>query len=324
MFRKWRFWLGLVVSLAFLYLAFRQVDLASTWGAIQRANYLFLLPAVVVYFVGVWVRAVRWRYLLRPIKETSPSRLFPVVVIGYMANDILPVRMGELVRAYVLGEKERVSKTAILATIVVERVFDGLVMLAFMVTISAFIPLEPWLQQITRLAAALFLGFLAVSFVVASSRRLTVSLFGMFTRYLPGTLGQRAKGLFASFLEGFAVLQSPGGVAAVFSTSLLAWLCEGSMYYLLMFSFPFVQPFYVFLLTTAVANLGTMVPSSPGYVGTFDLPAIAVLTLFGVEKSLAASYTLVLHAALLLPVTLLGFYYLWREGITLGQVSRAR
>ncbi|MBI5956566.1 MAG: flippase-like domain-containing protein [Chloroflexi bacterium] len=323
MFRKWRFWLGLVVSLAFLYLAFRQVDLASTWGAIQGANYLFLLPAVVVYFVGVWVRAVRWRYLLRPIKETSPSRLFPVVVIGYMANDILPARMGELVRAYVLGEKERVSKTAILATIVVERVFDGLVMLAFMVTISAFIPLEPWLQQITRLAAALFLGFLAVSFVVASSRRLTVSLFGMFTRYLPGTLGQRAKGLFASFLEGFAVLQSPGGVAAVFSTSLLAWLCEGSMYYLLMFSFPFVQPFYVFLLTTAVANLGTMVPSSPGYVGTFDLPAIAVLTLFGVEKSLAASYTLVLHAALLLPVTLLGFYYLWREGITLGQVSRA-
>src|SRR5438105_3805238 len=116
-----RLWIGLVVSLVCLVLAFRGVDMGAAAALIAGANYWLLLPALAAYFAGVWVRAVRWRYLLRPIKPMPSGRLFPVVVIGYMANDVLPARMGEIARAYVLGRQEGVSSTSVLATIAVER-----------------------------------------------------------------------------------------------------------------------------------------------------------------------------------------------------------
>ncbi|MCL5961132.1 MAG: flippase-like domain-containing protein, partial [Chloroflexi bacterium] len=123
--KRWKFWLGLAVSCVFLYLAFRGQDFGQIGRAIRKANYVYVLPALAAYFAGIWIRAMRWRYLLSPVADRPARRLFPVVVIGYMANDILPVRMGELVRAYVLGEREQISKSATLATILVERIFDG-------------------------------------------------------------------------------------------------------------------------------------------------------------------------------------------------------
>src|SRR5579859_7048187 len=132
--QRLRVLVGVAVSLFFLYWAFRLVgngNLGSAVESIQHANYWFLLPALAAYFAGVWLRAVRWRVLLKPVKSIEVSTLFPVVVIGYMANDVLPARLGEVVRAYVLGEQEDIPKTTTLATIVVERLFDGIAMLIF-------------------------------------------------------------------------------------------------------------------------------------------------------------------------------------------------
>src|SRR5436190_22601264 len=122
MLRDKKFWLGLAVSLVFLGLVFWGQNPAQIWGALQQANYAALLPALVFYFLGVGVRTVRWQVLLRPIlPQTRFLQLFEVVVIGYMANDILPARLGEVVRAYVLSRRERITKSATLGTIVVER-----------------------------------------------------------------------------------------------------------------------------------------------------------------------------------------------------------
>ncbi len=131
MFKNKSLWIGIVISLALLVYAFKDTDFAGIGAAFRTANYLFLIPALLLYFFGVFLRSVRWHFLLRSIKPIGLERLFQVTVIGYMANDLLPLRIGELVRAYILGETEGISKASALVTIVLERIFDGVTMLIF-------------------------------------------------------------------------------------------------------------------------------------------------------------------------------------------------
>jgi uncharacterized protein (TIRG00374 family) len=317
-----RFWLGFLISLTLLAYLFHQTDLVSIGAVLRRANYFYLLPGLTFYFLGVGIRAVRWHFLLRSIKPVPVRALFPVVVIGYMANDLLPARIGELVRAYVLGEEQGMSKASILVTIFVERLFDGLTMIAFLAGASLFLPLNAYLKTLLALGAALFIGITVVLVLVARLRNRLDGVILFILSRLPSHWGERAAKLIDSFLRGLSVLHNPLDALAAFGLSIVAWLLEAGMYLTLAFGFEIFKPFPVFVLATALANLVTIVPSTPGYVGVFDAPIKYVLTLFTVESNLATSYTLLLHAALIVPVTVLGFFYAWRAGLTLGQLSR--
>ena len=320
-----RFWLGLLISLVLLIVVFYQTDPSKIWLALQQAQYIYLFPALALYFIGVGVRAARWHFLLRPIKPISARALFPPVVIGYMANDILPARMGELVRAYVLGRQENVSKAATLVTIIVERIFDGLTMLTFIVAGTLALNLaDEELNARLRLVGALFIAAILAFALLAGMPRRVERLAHFFIQRLPTeTFRARATALTRALLEGLGVLRSPTDSLVVFALSILAWLFETGMYVVLAWGFNIFLPLPVFLVACAFANLVTIAPSTPGYVGVFDAPIVYVLTLFGVELNLATSYTLVLHAALIVPVTLLGFFYLWRAGLSLTQMTRA-
>ena len=326
MLRQRRFWLGLGISLVLLAYVFHQTDPAKILDSLRQAQYVYLLPALALYFLGVWVRAVRWHFLLRSIKPISHRALFSTVVIGYMANDILPLRAGELVRAYVLGQQENVSKAATLVTIVVERVFDGLTMLTFIVAASFWLNLgDAALADRLRLVGGLFIVVIVGLAVLAGMPRRVESIAEFFVRRVPSeSLRTRLTGLLRSLLTGLGALRSPVDSFAVYALSVIAWLCETGMYVLIAFGFGIALPVAVFLLAAALANLVTIAPSTPGYVGVFDAPIVYTLTLFGVDQNLATSYTLVLHAALYLPVTLLGLYYLWRAGLSLGQMTQAQ
>src|SRR5258708_5667482 len=130
--RRWLFLaVSIAVSVFFLYIGLQGMNLAEVWNQITHANFWWLIPGVLVYFLAVWGRTWRWHYLLRPLKEVPLRKLFPIVVIGYMGNNVYPFRAGEVIRAYVLRRNEGVKITASLATIIVERIFDGLVMLIF-------------------------------------------------------------------------------------------------------------------------------------------------------------------------------------------------
>ena len=129
--KKWQFWLGVLISIVFIWLSLRGLRLNDFWSTVQKANYFWLIPGIGVYFVGVWVRAWRWHYLLGPIKKIPTKTMFPITTIGYMGNNIYPARAGEVLRAVILKRKEGVPVSASLATIIVERIFDGVVMLAF-------------------------------------------------------------------------------------------------------------------------------------------------------------------------------------------------
>lgn len=323
--KQWRFWLGLVVSLVFVLLVVRQVsDLSRSLTAAQQANYWYLVPALSVYFIGVWVRAIRWGFLLGPVKSIAARRLFPVVVIGYMANDILPMRIGELVRAYVLGERENVSKSATFATIIVERIFDGVTMVLFIgvVLLLHLVPANPELEHIFRLTGGVFVGVLLLFFAVALSPGTVNRLLDVMLSGLTPALAERVAPSLRRFLTGLSVLQSPRAVAATLGLSIVAWLCEAGMYYLLAFGFTGIDlPYYAMVLTTAVANLGTLIPSAPSYIGTFEWFSVFVLRLYRIDNALALSYTVVLHIALVVPITLWGLYYWWRFHLSLSAIQ---
>jgi uncharacterized protein (TIRG00374 family) len=322
--KRWYVWLGVAISLVFLYSALRGLHLGEVWGAVRAANYGWLLPGVAVYFLAVWARTWRWHYLLRRVRRIGLRRLFPVVVIGYMSNNVYPARAGELIRAYVLSRRDQVDISASLATVVVGRIFDGLAMLAFVFLALPFAPLPEALARVMVWGSALFLGLLVAFFALAASPRRAGTLYGWaIDRVVPGRWRADVKRIVDRFVAGLGCLRSGRDVAMIAVTSMVIWLTETVVYWFVMHSFGLGLPFYVLMLMTGVVNLVTTIPSAPGYVGTFDKSGIAVLQGFGVAPTLAAGYTLVLHAVLWLPITLLGAYYMWRESISWRDLEAA-
>ena len=324
MLKRWQLWLGLIISAICLYIVLRRLQLDQVWVALRTARYWWIVPGVAVYFFAVWARTWRWHYLLRPMMPVSLPRLFPVVCIGYMGNNVYPARAGEVIRAYVLKKKEGVSISASLATIVVERIFDGVVMLLFVFFSLPFVPMQPWLKQVVVLASLFFFGALAVFFVMAASPQRSQAVYNwLIERLLPVRFREPARGLLDRFVEGLHSLRSGRDVLMIFVTSLVIWLAETVKYWFVMHAFDFSVPFYVLMLMNGVVNLATTIPSSPGYVGTFDAPGIAVLAAYGVNYEVATAYTLILHAALWFPITALGATYMWRESVSWAEFGVA-
>jgi uncharacterized protein (TIRG00374 family) len=327
MLKRWQFWVGVVISIGFLYLALSGLHFDRVWEVMQSARYAWLIPGIAVYFLGVWVRAWRWHYLLRPVKKVATSTMFPIVAIGYMGNNIYPARAGEVLRAVVLKRRQGVPVSASLATIIVERIFDGVVMLAFVFLnlpqLAGLTDSSGFVGSIRSLAlwgAAGFIGALVV-FMLAAMFPFTAerAVRWFIDRLVPSRWRARAHQVSGRFLGGLESLRSPREAIMIFFTSALIWLLETGKYWFVMHAFPFEVSFFALMLMNGIVNLATTLPSAPGYVGTFDAPGIALLQAYGVPGEIAAGYTLVLHVALWVPITALGAYYFLREGFKWGQ-----
>ncbi len=331
-----RFWLGIVVTLGFLFLFLWKVDFGETGRELQDANYAYFIPAIACYFLALSVRSLRWRFLLLHLKPVSIPRLYPVVAIGYMANNMLPLRLGELVRAHFLGEKEGISKASVLSTIGVERVLDGLTLLLFAGVVWPFLPWTDvlrndagelngaWVAGSIAVAVVFVAAFVAV-FLLAASPRLGNGLVRVVPGLFPKGVRVKVEGLLRLLLDGFGALRSPRALLAICLLSGPVWLMEAATYYIVAISFDLDQPFQVILLVTATSNLATAIPSSIGGIGPFEVVAKSTLVAFGVGGEAAAAYAFSVHIlALWLPVNLLGLLFLWRENVSLAQIARTR
>jgi uncharacterized protein (TIRG00374 family) len=330
--RRWQFWVGVLISAGLLWLALRNLHLGAVWEALRTANYWWLIPGVGIYFVGVWARAWRWHYLLRPLKAIPTAKMFPIVTIGYMGNNIYPARAGEVLRAYVLRREEGVAVSASLATIVIERIFDGVVMLMFvffnlgaLARLTNDSGLAGSIQAVALWGTLAFSVALGLFLLAAMFPHQSLNLYHrMAAPRLPGRVRERVSKLVVSFWSGLESLRSPRNVLMVFVTSVVIWLLETGKYWFVMHAFDFsgyTGGFFGLMLMNGIVNLATTIPSAPGYVGTFDTPGIAVLSAYGLDPAIAAGYTLTLHAALWLPITLLGAYYMARAGLKWDRVQ---
>jgi uncharacterized protein (TIRG00374 family) len=326
--KKWIFWLGIAISIVLMYFSLRKLNILAAWEVVKTARYWWILPGVAVYFIAVWVRAWRWHYLLRPLKKISTGNMFPVVAIGYMGNNIYPYRAGELLRAAVLKRREGVPISASLATIIVERVFDGVVMLAFVFLnlgeLANLTSSSGFIGNIRNLAiygAIVFVAVLVIFMAAAMFPHQTRKIADWFIqRLVPLRFRDKLSGMVYRFLDGLESLRSPLDALMILFTSAIIWLLETGKYWFVMHAFSFEVSFFALMLMNGIVNLATTIPSAPGYVGTFDAPGIALLTAHGIPHPIAVGYTLVLHVALWLPITALGAYYFAREGLTWGKV----
>jgi uncharacterized protein (TIRG00374 family) len=333
--KKWQFWVGVVISVAFMWLALNKLNFSDFWQVISHANYWWIIPGVAVYFVAVWARAWRWHYLLKPIKSIKTSTMFPITCIGYMGNNIYPARAGEVLRAVILKRKEGVSISASLATIIVERIFDGVVMLAFVFVnlgqlaslSSTSIPVGKWnitIQSIALWGSVAFFGALLLFLLAAMFPKISSRFFKwIIDHVMPVRMREKSSNIMDRFLDGLESLRTPGNIFMVFLTSVVIWLLETVKYWFVMHAFGFNASFFTLMLMNGIVNLATTIPAAPGYIGTFDAPGIAVLTASGIPQAIATGYTLVLHVALWVPITILGAYFMAREGIKWSDSLRA-
>jgi uncharacterized protein (TIRG00374 family) len=334
--RSPRVWIGLAISVLLIGLLLWREDFGEIRDAFRDADYLWVLASLPVYFFGIWVRTLRWQYLLRPVARPSSLRLYPVVIIGLTVNNLIPARVGELARAYVLGEREKVSKVASLGTIAVDRLFDGLTLVPilailgvragvgeeFDLNLPGPIDVTVGFVGLALIMAVLFGIALAILTALAISpgfQRLAARLALAVT---PARLRPTVENLLESFYGGLRSFRSPFDLTAAWVMSGISWCLEAASYYLVGLAFGLDVGFDVYLLITAGANLAMSVIMSQGGVGPFEFVTKQTLIPFGVSGSAATAYAIGVHAVILLPVIVLGLYFLWSIGLSLGEVVK--
>lgn len=333
-----------VLFLVLLFFLFVRTDYRDWLDALSEANYAWLIPASVAYFASFYVRAFRWRYLLSPFAKTTTRRLYPVVIVGYMANNILPLRAGEFVRSYYLSRREPVSGATALATIIVERVFDGLLMLLLLFAGVLFLPFSglpegvrdavsiPVWAAVVVMVVPFVGGFAVIVLAALHPQRFRAAGNGLARAlHLPTRLRAIVSAFTRRFIEGFEGLHRWDRLAKVAVLTVPVWIAEGVTYYTIALGFDLDSHLGShwllagsMLLIISLANLAISVPLSQGGVGPFEIFAALALIVLGVEAVHASAYAIVLHAALLLPVIIVGLLYLAVRSIPLGELLQNR
>ena len=319
-----RFIIGILISLVFLYLAVRKVDFEDLWMAIKNANYWWTVPNMILMVFSTWMRAYRWKFMVNPIKRLKVYPLFTSTMIGFMANNVLPARLGEFVRAYSLGEKAEISKSAAFATIVVERVFDGFSLLFILWITLLFSHFPDWVKRAGNITLILNIALLFTLIFLEVKTEPTLRFFKGVFKFLPSTVSTKASEILYKFTTGLKVFRDWSSILWILVWSLLIWAVIGISNCFIFFAFNLYPPFHASFILLIMVALAVMLPSSPGYIGTFQYACIIALGLFGISQSVAFSFSVVLWVSQFLPITSLGLYYLKKEHLSLKGAREER
>lgn len=328
----WKAAIGIAVSAALLYFAFRKVEFAAVANEMWQADPLMLALATVGATAVFWIRAWRWRAILEPVAQTSFRSRFAAVNIGFMGNNLLPARAGEFARAYSLSRFENVPIVASFSSLMLERLFDAVFIIALMFVAMSlpdfpgwplaadinFPAIARWMAGAVALAIAILLG------LVLWPRRAAAAMEAIAMRVLPRPLRRPVVDALEAFVAGASSLRDPRLLFRTAAWSLVLWLVNAVGFWLAFFAFDIHLPFTAALFFQSCIALGVSVPSAPGFFGAYEYVAKLVLAdLWGTEASKALGMALGYHIAGLIPVTLMGLYYAWRLGISLRGVARS-
>jgi uncharacterized protein (TIRG00374 family) len=318
--KNWRLWGGILVSLLCLCLAVKGMDFHSLLAALSHTHWVWLVPTFVILAGGMWARALRWRLLLQPQQGTRTSRLFNLMNISYLVNNIFPFRLGDVLRAYLCAELERLSVVRALSTVVIERVADTLTIVSLLLVLLPFVSLP---AQIVRPAFGIGLAALGAACLLiflALRREWSRDVFDRLTKR-SGFLDQTGlRRLLTSAVDGLAALGSWRRALGVLAWSFAIWLGTALQFYLVMQAAGLRLPFTAALTALCLTSLGMVVPSSPGYVGVFEYITVVALSLFAVGREAALGYALLLHALSYVSLAILAVAALWSEGYSYARL----
>jgi glycosyltransferase 2 family protein len=323
-------WVGIGISMLLVVYLFSRVDYGQLWISIASADAVLLGCAGALLATTFAIRSWRWQYLLRPLKRVGFSNLMAATSIGLMANMIFPARLGELVRALVLGYREQMETSTSFATIVVERLCDGftvLLMLALLLFLSPLPLGESWTRALRWGGLMTLMGYLGVFALLYYLHRSTAQAMRAlqrFDRFLPRSWVDKISGLLASFSDGLQSLSERAYLPQIIISSIMLWTAIGFYNFLVVLAFQLQLPPAVGFLLVVFQAFAVMIPSSPGFVGTYHAASVACLSLWGVRAEEALSVALVMHAINFLLTIVIGLAYLWSVKVSLRDFTRPK
>jgi uncharacterized protein (TIRG00374 family) len=304
--------LGTAVSVACGWLAVRNVDWDEVRHALTHAEYLWLVPALASLAVGVWLRSERWRHLFVPSERPSPAPVFWAMNIGYLFNNILPARAGEVARVLALSRETGLTRTHGLVTVVVERVFDLASLAILMLALLFYLPSGHLARDLVIASAVILaLSVLLVGVLaLAPVRRRALQLL----HRLPFLGSERALRTGRSVALGLGSLRQARLALPVAALSMASWIVLALSNWFVLQAFSIDAPWHAAVFVLVATNLAMALPSGAGAIGVFEWAAQAALVAYGVPKEVALSSAFVIHAVNIIPFFVLGTVGILRMG----------
>jgi hypothetical protein len=328
----WRGALGILLSAGFLVFAFKDIDFAQVATRIRQANVgLLVLSAVAA--TGIFpLRARRWRPILDPIAPGLPfSKLWSATAIGMMINNVVPVRAGELARAFALSRSTpEVPFPAAFASLAVDRLFDAVVvlLLMFVAMLDPAFPRDAAIlgRPVSSVAVGGVVFTVAVlvamyAMVLFPTRVLT--LYEALVRRIAPKLEEKGRAAIVALTNGLSVLRTPSRFAAVFGWTLVHWLLNALAFWIAFKAVGIPAPFSAALFLQGLIAIGVALPAAPGFFGIFEALGIAGLGLYHVPPDVAATWAIGFHFLSYVPITLIGAWYFVRAGLSFGDLGGA-
>ncbi len=297
--------LSIVVAAAFLYLAFRNVPMAELRTAMQRFDARWLVPAFAISFVLQVFRAWRWQLELRPLQRIDLGRLWVITSVAYMAINLIPARLGEVVRPWLLSRRSRVSVSNVVGNLVVEKTMDSFCIVFYiLVGLLTTSNLPDWVRRGAAVPAVAALLLATVVGLLYAKGEPFVDRWVV--HYLPERFAGGLKRVTRAIVAGMQILPDGRLLATVFAVSLALWFLPILSSYVIIRAFDFAVPFGAALIVFIFIGFGTALPNAPGMIGSFQYACVLALGLFGVPHADALAYGLVLNAIQVLSLVMQG------------------
>ncbi len=321
---KKRLIIGLTINLLLLWLVIRKVNFHEFLEAIATAQVKYLIPAFLLTLVVCIFRSIRWRLLFSQVKEIKTYNLFSVIMVGFLANNLLPARLGDVVMAYLIGKKEDISKSLALGTIFLDRVLDVLTLIVFLTGTIIINPFPIWVKRIAITGILLLLFSALVIWLAVGKKDAFMRILQFCLKLLPSSLETKIHRLFVNFIDGLSVVKKFSILLKTLAVSIIVWSTLSLGVYLLFLSFEFPLSLGAALAVLTIVNLGLIIPSAPGFAGTFQFFCVAALGLFHIRESQALGFAIIYHLSHFLPTTIVGFYFLSKESLTINHLMFQR
>lgn len=312
-------YLGIFISIIAVFLILRKINLHSLAEVFKEIHFLWLVPMALVYLSGFLIRGLRWRIMLLPIKPIPFMSTTYYIITGYMANNIFPARLGELVRALIIGKREQISRVSSLGSIGVERVFDGIVLLGFMAITFFLSRLEnnstDTIKKIVIFSGIIF-GSAGILIIAARYKRLYFEGFvKKVTKYLPSAISSKLIDINSKLLDALSFLRFDRSLVLLILLSLFVWINEGLVFWIALNAFNLKASFVIAYFTLAFVNLGLILPSGPAFIGVFQGLNILAFSYFGISEEIALGYSIIVHSVMIIPITIWGLLLINKWGI---------
>ncbi|MDR2818221.1 MAG: flippase-like domain-containing protein [Endomicrobium sp.] len=311
---------GICVSIILIWLTLRQIDIKKSFELIAGVKYFVLIPAILVYVFTYILRSVRYYYILLPLKKTKVLDNFPYTIIGFFANNIIPLRLGELIRAKITGERLHVSRSSALATIVIERLFDVIIFVLFFFLIVTVMSFPEFIKKSFYILTFVFFICLSALYIMLTHKNKALKVLSK----MP--ISSVVESLITVFLNrftgGLAVLKKPSILIKSFIFSGILWITEALFVVIVAYACGIHISILGGIFTVIIVGMGGIIPTAPGYFGAFELMGVLALSTLSVDKDLAFICTAICHFLQLVIIFTLGGLCVLKTKITFSDLFK--